>query len=35
MYADTGSPEIQLLLAIPPKGIPRKELQASTILCLY
>lgn len=31
MYADTGSPEMQLLLAIPPEGIPRKELQASTV----
>ena len=34
MYADTGSPEVQLLLAIPPEGIPRKELQANTILCI-
>ena len=30
MYADTGSSEVQLLLAIPPEG----ELQANTILCI-
>ncbi|KAG6596916.1 Phenylalanine--tRNA ligase alpha subunit, cytoplasmic, partial [Cucurbita argyrosperma subsp. sororia] len=27
IYAATGSPEVQLLLAIPPEGIPREELQ--------
>lgn len=26
-YAATGSPEMQLFLAIPPEGIPREELQ--------
>ena len=35
MYVDSGSPEMQLLLAIPPESVPRKELQASTVLCLY
>ena len=28
-YAATGSPEIQLFLAIPPEGIPKEELQVS------
>lgn len=33
LYADTGSPEAQLFLAIPPEGgIPREELQVSTVL---
>jgi phenylalanyl-tRNA synthetase alpha chain len=27
MYAASGSPEVQLFLAIPPEGIPREELQ--------
>lgn len=36
LYADTGSPEAQLFLAIPPEGgIPREELQVSTVLFLY
>ena len=26
-YTATGSPEMQLFLAIPPEGIPREELQ--------
>jgi phenylalanyl-tRNA synthetase alpha chain len=35
MYAASGSPEVQLFLAIPPEGIPREELQVSTALRLY
>lgn len=31
-YAASGSPEVQLFLAIPPEGIPLEELQVSTVL---
>lgn len=29
-YTATGSPEMQLFLAIPPEGIPREELQVTS-----
>lgn len=29
-YAATGSPEVQLFLAVPPEGIPKEELQVIT-----
>ncbi|XP_023521081.1 phenylalanine--tRNA ligase alpha subunit, cytoplasmic-like [Cucurbita pepo subsp. pepo] len=34
-YAATGSPEVQLLLAIPPEGIPREELQKKLGLSVF
>lgn len=33
-YAATGSPEVQLFLAIPPEGIPKDELQVITEIFL-